>query len=632
VNNTYSLFSFVFKGYFPKELPPAFNTYLLAAHADTIIDELSKKSINSISSSPCVYSISKGELSRRFLEIPNPINFILLTKAICDNRQCIFEIINSSKYSESVPCENFDLSKRAYIPKSKSVKSFINSKLHKSLDKRYELKLDIANFYSNIYTHSLSWALLGKEKAKEIFHQGKSRWNSLADSGDQEALQYRIGDKIDELIRQCHDSQTIGISIGPDTSFIIAELILSRIDMKISEKFPNLIGSRYYDDYSFFLNDKDQLECLLRFIQKELYAYHLEINEKKVSIIEAPSSFYEEYVTNITTFKFESKRFMTYMHLFFNILWKFAQKEPTKEAQIFKYGLSTLLNLKLKIPDDCWTSFEDLLYKTAVVCPMILPTLCHFLDQHEPTHDSIKKMTEAVFQRHISMNQHCEVSWALWLCKRYNIDVSVDNLVSILEMNNDICSIIALDIIYNCQSELLGDPRIEKAIRTLNNSFSSDSFTSSNWLLTYECIAQGWASKDIPTNNSKNAFDILMNNNIKFYDINPKADYSSTEYITSIPEKVFPKQMEYDAKQKTQNILKAIEEQSFYQISSEHSQNVKSFDKEFCMKKIINFIETNNFSTNIFDKVLFTIFSGGTIDEDALVATYAPLIRISNLQ
>ncbi|MEH1889101.1 MAG: RNA-directed DNA polymerase [Nostoc sp.] len=93
-----------------------------------------------------------------------------------------------------------------------------------------EIRVDISKFYPSIYTHSVTWGFLGKEKAKNYFNQ-RDRLDILIASGDIDAKLYEIADDIDNCIISCQERQSIGIPIGPDTSHIIAELIACRIEI-----------------------------------------------------------------------------------------------------------------------------------------------------------------------------------------------------------------------------------------------------------------------------------------------------------------------------------------------------------------------------------------------------------------
>ena len=179
-------------GYFPKELPPAFLTKDLADNLDEIRNqwniffaaETAKKSTENrkefkerkdavyakYSSSKCVdYSISKGKLARRVLKIPNPKHFIEVSKLLSEKWTELNNIYTSSEFSTSYPIEETNPKKRAVRTFSKSVQDLRNTILETSVNKLYQVELDISKFYPTIYTHVISWSLLGKEIAKEYY-------------------------------------------------------------------------------------------------------------------------------------------------------------------------------------------------------------------------------------------------------------------------------------------------------------------------------------------------------------------------------------------------------------------------------------------------------------------------------
>lgn len=80
---------------------------------------------------------------------------------------------------------------------------------------RFLVRADISRFYQSIYTHSVPWALHGKAFAKR-YRRARN-----------------VGNQLDQLLRSCQDEQTNGIPIGPDSSLLVAEIILSAIDERL---------------------------------------------------------------------------------------------------------------------------------------------------------------------------------------------------------------------------------------------------------------------------------------------------------------------------------------------------------------------------------------------------------------
>jgi hypothetical protein len=82
------------------------------------------------------------------------------------------------------------------------------------------LQTDINLFYPSVYAHTMPWAIHGKATAKV------NRANKL------------LGNLLDSLVRCGQDQQTIGIPIGPDTSLLLAEILLNRTTRYWYTRFP----------------------------------------------------------------------------------------------------------------------------------------------------------------------------------------------------------------------------------------------------------------------------------------------------------------------------------------------------------------------------------------------------------
>jgi len=349
------------RGYFPKELPPPFDTSDLAADIDTTLSSWitvfdNNTSINSStfvltqivgeipkqfkdrkkahraafiskynSSKATIYSISKGKLSRRFLQIPNPKHFSLLAEKIVSRWSDYESVFRLSNYSQSYPIPETAPEKRAVSTSSKSVADFRNSLLKTSIGKLIEIRVDISKFYPTIYTHSISWALLGKEKAKHYFKE-KDNLSILIAGGDTDAALYEYADSVDNAIRSCQERQSIGIPIGPDTSHIIAEVIACRIDNILESQLSSigLKACRYYDDYYLYVSSMDEADRVLKGLQLILYEFQLEINEAKVKIHEFPFPFEDEFTTSLHSFDFKKTNQSNSIKHYFSLIWSFA--------------------------------------------------------------------------------------------------------------------------------------------------------------------------------------------------------------------------------------------------------------------------------------------------------------------
>jgi hypothetical protein len=55
-------------------------------------------------------------------------------------------------------------------------------------------------------------------------------------------------------LRETQDKQTGGIPIGPDTSFLVGEIVGTALDLELKSQIPSLRGTRYVDDYHLYFS------------------------------------------------------------------------------------------------------------------------------------------------------------------------------------------------------------------------------------------------------------------------------------------------------------------------------------------------------------------------------------------
>ncbi|CAL2093248.1 Reverse transcriptase [Tenacibaculum sp. 190524A05c] len=532
------------KGYFPKELPPGFYTKKLAEKISVIkstwnnyyTDQTTKNQNESnrdfksrknlfikkySSSKSCEYSLSKGKLSRRILKIPNPKHFIKLSELINNEWNEIESFYKISNYSNSFPIEETNIQNRSVRTFSKNVQSLRDKIIEKSINKLVQVKVDISKFYPTIYTHTISWSLLGKSKAKEYYAKTKTEIDSLIASGDSDAKLYKYADELDSAIRACQDKQSIGIPIGPDTSHIISEIITCRIDKEFETMFNhlNVECCRYYDDYYFYVNTQDEADIVIKGILKILNKYQLEINDKKVKIEEYPFSFENKWVTDLHRFEFKQTNFSNSLKHYFSLVWGIGKDNKSKTDWIFKYSLRTFEFGAIKIPQNNWKTFENLLIKTALFQPAILDVLTRIFLSYKSyinsdSKEKIKDLIESVINIHSPVNHSFEISWALWLAKSFEIKIEKEIADKIIE-TKDPCSILILLCIDKTHNNVNGTPNYT----LIENDLKDNILFSESWILAYQACKNGWLT---PTEarliENNEYFKILKNYDVDFFD------------------------------------------------------------------------------------------------------------------
>lgn len=487
-------------GYFPKELPPPFESKTFSDKIGII-----KKKWNSVSSpfkrperlkysesKWVVFSIPKVQLSRRIINIPNPLHQSKLSATIADRWIEIDDIFKKSTISSSSPIED-PKKNRALIPKH-DFGAFKRRRLNESFDNLYEVKTDVSRFYGTIYTHSIPWLIHTKPIAKI--------------NRDDYTM---LGNALDRDLRCLNSGQTMGIPIGPDTSLVIAEIITCLMDVQIQTKLKTVKSFRFIDDYYLYCDNYADAEKAFKFIQSLLTEYQLDINEEKTKISKVPFAFDSKWSIELGSFQFRKKANsqLTDIERFVSLSLIHSKENPKDSVLLF--AIQVLKYLKLF--DENWDTYESLILKIGITEPRTLPDVTEILASNitRISNTKIKSIIEKLINIHLPKGHNYEVAWALWMCVEFKIKIKNKMAERIFASNDYVSILIAMDL----QSRNL----INSSVSTngLLTELTEDSLMNENWLFTYESIKKGWL---VPTDNpiDKNKyFEILLANGIYFY-------------------------------------------------------------------------------------------------------------------
>lgn len=645
------IFDFIHRGFFPKELPPAFNTYLFAVNYEDIekewkvIDNDPSKKVTRLPvetdtdynnricifknpvSTPVQYSYAKGRISRRALSVLNPVNFLPLAICIDTNIQEIKAFIDQSFISQSKPTYETGIHERCFRASSISVWALTLKKLSLSQGKIYELKLDISLFYPSIYTHSITWAIIGKDRAKQLWRQHGDR--KIDQPSSPEEVLYNIGHELDHYVQRCQDKQTHGIPIGPDTSFIIAEILGTYIDQMLSQSFPDLKACRYYDDYSIFVQTKEEAAAIIYRLQSIMGDLGLTINESKIRIEEAPKPFLEDYAEELTSIRIEPAKMAASITKYFNVLWRLCDMHPYKSVSIIKFGLHPLENSNIVIRSANKDLFESLLYKTALIEPAVLNQVCDLITikGYNPTTSSLTTLVTAIIKKHAHLSHHHEVSWALWIIKKYDLVIDTELIKDVFRMQNSICTLLILDYINNNSSaaQHRSDPDIQSSISSIGSGMTAASLFNEDWILVYEGAFHKWLNTESIIQ-ANPYFNYLYTNKISFYDQSHDADYQSYDYIEQLPVNVYTQEMRKAAKDFKSLVMKDVYDYLFGEIEKDQvltSQNKDSLKQKY--KQIAKFLKIED---EIREKALSEIFRRQIPNHDQYVKDAINRLRL----
>ena len=488
-------------GYFPRELPHPFNSNSFSAIVSapwvTLPAEFNAEKNISI---PATHNLARSGALRRKLSIPNPINFYRLANLISQNKSDLFAKAQRSPFSLTKP--GLKITPRAINPIHTLSRTPIEkAKLRSS--SRFILVADISRFYNSIYTHSIPWAMHTKPIAKA------NRSNSL------------VGNSLDMCVRNAQDGQTIGIPIGPDTSLLIAEIILGAVDQKMSAA-AQIKAIRNVDDYEFGFKSYAEAENCLGILQEELNYYELSLNPRKTKILKLPVRIEPVWTSELRAFIFRDSQKGQWSDLlrYFDNALEMVSKDP--DEQIIKYAISRLNGID--VLEDNWKLYQHLLSQ----CCLIEPGSLKFVIEQIATYESSFPIEKAVFEEcfnelicfHGPLGHGSEVAWSIWGAILCEIPLHTKAVDSISVMEDPLVALLALD------AKNKGLVPHGYAFDNFATHMTKDDLYGNHWLLAYEANVKGWLPSASSTDNvdSDPCFKFLKQNNVSFYDDTLKID------------------------------------------------------------------------------------------------------------
>lgn len=491
------------RGYFPKELPRPFvtvpfaNTVTSAGALPADFNRTASKGNKIPTAQTAMYSLARGGLFRRPLSICNPLHYFLLCKEMMQNWASINPRVAGTSLAATAP--EFKTSGRAIdgrCPQGARHDLAQNTRL----GRRYVLQTDISRFYESIYTHSISWALHTKPAAKA------NRTLSL------------LGNKIDYWVRMGQDQQTVGIPIGPDTSLVLAELIMQRCDEELLARLPSLKGHRFIDDYELSFETRTEAEDAFYILDTCLSQFELALNPKKTQVLELPLPLEATWATELKQFTFYRKSQSGQAADLTNYFSKAYLLHSSNDGEsVLQFAVAKLRGMSIDPAN--WALFQKLLLLCVIPEPASFPYVLEQIIVRKnagaaPVLPELEEIANTLIAGHSTLRHSSEVANAAWACLALGLPLH-DKTVDVLSRCDDpVVALLALD----CEQHGLVSKPLDK---TLWGSYmTQDALYDEHWLLAYEANVKGWLpSAGGGDHVAADAnFNFLKTNGVCFYD------------------------------------------------------------------------------------------------------------------
>jgi len=488
------LHSLLSRGYFPKELPPPFKTVSFGDAVAAAPDEFKTLAQNLPPAKLARHNLARPGNVYRALGIPNPSKHLPLCDTIAANWAQLNQAVSRGSLSLSTPTPS--VIGRALNPRV-LVSDLAEHKIRCRSGKRYVLTADISRFYPSIYTHSIPWALHTKPVAKANKGLGL------------------LGNSLDKFVRDSQDGQTIGVPIGPDTSLLLAELVMTAADVALGTRL-RVEGYRFVDDIEFPFPTAAEAAAALGPLQETLGYYELALNPAKTQVEPLPLPSEEPWISRLRDFRLRTKPVQQKRDLikYFDLAFALAREFPTKP--VLNYAVAKLRGLGVDAVNGAL--IQDLLLQSVVneagVTRFALEMLIRY--RAAGAQVDIRRITSAIgtiVNHHAPLLHGSELSWAIWGAIAFAIPLE-DGIARLAVATADpVVTLLALDahsrglIGFDLPNELIAE-------------IGSESLGSERWLLLYEAVNHGWLAEDqiIQQDGFSPFFEALRAADVTFYD------------------------------------------------------------------------------------------------------------------
>jgi len=478
-------------GLFSDQLPPIFQSNDFFGFVTTTLG-LSFAEKPTI---PVSYLSTRNTNIPRALSIPNPFSYYNLSNQISNSWTEICSHMNTKTASNThkisrIHIRSINKSDAIFKMNYKNYRTDDSAESDLLVGSRYIVKADISTCFPSIYTHSIPWAFVGKDIAKQ--------------NKNNRSLYYN---KLDRLVTLTKENETHGILIGPHTSNIISEIVLTSVDYILYLK--NYKFVRYIDDYRCYCKNIEEAEVFLVDLENALKEYGLLLNHKKTNVLKLPIGIDDEWTKEIKLLEvhIQDKK-LNYRNVegYFDLLISLSKKN-NYDMSIVNYGLKALCDKRRfnSITDSARKLLINLVSHTTIIYPYLIRNIEEFIFIFlSMTSDEIREIVQQILDATKNRANYEIIAYCYYFSLKYSfaLDIGAD-IFSYAKDSNDTVVLLMM-YLYNKKNGLpIKDfSDYAKYIHKID-PISCDK----HWLFVYEVLTQ----VDL-----KNDWKLIKTSNVSF--------------------------------------------------------------------------------------------------------------------
>ena len=336
------------------------------------------------------------------------------------------------------------------------------------IDARYMIRADISSCFPSIYTHSLPWALVGKETAKRTTRD--SVWYNF----------------IDQCASHMRDGETTGLMIGNHASNILSEIVLCKVDEELCAHSNEYNYIRNIDDYECYADNRNHAEKFLVDLKDALGKYNLRLNYEKTKIVELPAEYEDSWVRKLAARLailpdgvLPKKNVEAFIGGLVELL------RETNNASVVYYAMKALRNRVMN--EDARLYYLKYMAHLAVLYPYLYGYFDKYLfEPFDVRVSAISDMADRMIAHAFEVRNYEEASFALYFAVRYGFNVHDFDVHKVIDSGDAVMCAMAL--LYARRRGLIHMERdlvaYAKTIAQNEKSFQEQ------WIFAYEALPE----------------------------------------------------------------------------------------------------------------------------------------------
>jgi hypothetical protein len=311
------------------------------------------------------------------------------------------------------------------------------------------------------------------------------------------------------------------VPIGPDSSLVVAEVVLAAVDHDFEQLAGAQRGFRFLDDYELAYGSRGEAEEALARLEQALASYELSLNPYKTEIVDLPQAYDDTWTTELAKLPIRTERWRETANdlvALYSRAAEIAMSHPgalayavtrTREVPIKRFNWPLLQSLAWGAASAELTATArvlDLLQEKAVEAESVISL------------DRATDVLESMIRQSAPVGQASEAAWAVWGAITLGASLSDDCSAALSTIDDDFVALLTLD----AADRGVVDPAALDDTRWQQLVSEKDSLDGPHWLLAYEGATKGWltgASEQLAKNQF---FKKLRDLGVSFYDPNPE--------------------------------------------------------------------------------------------------------------